>query len=336
MRKIYIFIGISVIIAFGLAMITKHLSAIAFVVIPTAMFFWARRSEADVFMETLDANERIIFYSLGTRELIPFVAEKIHPRYARIGDKLIQLVQDTAYVYHGKVVMFCQQKQGLEDEEIWRLKNEIQEHLFTPKVFFRKSFWKTVGVPFLGAGMIEIANFVPYVGLIVYVFGYLTGIFGPFISLYFMWSDGALEFAESQGRREVTIFYISGARTIEFLKSELKAEGYAQLPGFGVTRLADDTDYFLNGLRTFFTARGVHHTFSLEIAQKAVWFSEWGFRDLREVIEAQEIVDDQYDEYDTLEEALNKGDGEKIVEQAQNNIEQKRQQEEVSPLVPKL
>lgn len=333
MKKIYIVAPLGAVFAFATAYFSTQFATVCMTLVPFFMYLWIRKNEAEVYLNSLGANERIIYFALENRELVPFIGKKVSEEYAKVKDKLIHTRMNTVYIFSGKPIMFAKQSPEVDVEDIYRVKNAISERLVSPKMFTKRSFWKICGTSIAGFITYYFFGFFhPIITFLGHIISWIIMFAGVFVALVFAYRSGALQFMGGAGGGKTMLFYFSGAKKLEPLEGALKAEGYAQLPGYGLTRLADNTYYLLAGKPVFFTARGVNHTFRIELAEKATWFRRGGFRDWVELSQAEDLIEkgEKYENYDSVEQAVEKEGGDYIKE-ARKRANKIREQWEVNP-----
>jgi len=329
MKKLLIVYPLAIVFFFALAYFSQEISIAGIAAIPLLLYIWIRKRNADIWLNGMSPSDRIIFVALENKEMIPFVGKKVSEEYAKIGDKYVKTHRNTAYVYAGKVLMLASQRKNVTPEVIYKLKSKLGESLLNLKLLWKGGFWKCMGVP-----LFALALWIPPIPTPLEV-KWIFLLFSPFVALVYAWTSGAWQFAESQGGREITTFYFSGARKMEPLTCPLMSGGYVDMPGHGNLRLADNTDYFFGGRKVFLSARGVNHTFSLELARKATWFRSIGLRDKYDLRAALHLIEEGDDEgnwknYNSLEAAYREK-GAEFIRAARELAEKKKREIALRP-----
>lgn len=308
MKKTYALIPVISGLSFACSLFSLEVALLGFFVMPITAAWWFNNNKVDIFLEASQVKERICFIALSSRELIPFLAEKVDDEWIRIKNKFIKTTNEDRYVYKGKVLMFAIQKDGMQTKEILELKSSLDPGFLSSRVLLSSYFWKWMIFPVMGSFLMYFLPSMSFIAWMI-IFG------GPVFMIYIIWQSGALDFAKGQGSSDITIFYIQGSRKLIVAEAESIGERwYSYKDGPGNVKTTDGTDYYLNGKKVYFSGAGVPTTFSLELANKAHELRELGLRTWREFEEVMKKIDNE-NEYDSIEEAL-KEKGREYVEKA--------------------
>lgn len=313
MKKYYWLVPLFAGIGFIVSAVDIYISLSIFFFLPIGSMWWLHRDDADLFLHESDVNTRICFLALSNNSLVAFLAERLSEDWLKIENYLVESSEDDVYIYKGKIVSFALQSEDIEVDDILELKDSVDPGVFSRRALLSNESLKSFAFPAVG-------TFLLFTGLLPSFFSWIILLAGPHYLLYKVWDSGALDFIYSQAGDEITIFYIRGSRKLNPTKAESIGEDWWNYTdGLGKVKTVDNTDYYFNGTRVYFSGAGVPTTFSLEFADKAHWFREIGLRSWEELDTAMSMVDNS--DYDSFEDAYREK-GEDLIKAVRTGDEQ--------------